>query len=116
MKLKIFTAYDSKVEAYLQPFFMRSTGEAIRAWTELANNSEHLFCKHPADYTLFEIGEYDDTTGQVVPNMTFKNLGTALEFKRQTVDTEPTLPLKFQDQAMKLLKDEHNQMVTKLTQ
>lgn len=92
MKLKIFTAYDSKVEAYLQPFFMRSTGEAIRAWTELANNSEHLFSKHPADYTLYEIGEYDDTTGHVVPHQAFKNLGTALEFKRVTVDTE-TVPL-----------------------
>lgn len=88
MTLKIFTAYDSKVEAYLQPFFMRSRGEALRAWTELANNPEHLFAKHPADYTLFEVGEYDDTTGKLTPLTAYINLGTALEFKRLTDDTK----------------------------
>lgn len=88
MKLKIFTAYDSKVEAYLQPFFMRSRGDAIRAWTDLANNPEHAFHKHAGDYTLFEIGEYDDLTGQMLTWKAFTNLGTALEFKRQTVDTD----------------------------
>lgn len=87
MKLKVFTSYDTKVEAYLQPFFMRTRGEAIRAWTELANNPEHLFSKHPGDYTLFEIGEYDDATAQLTPSRAFTNLGTALEFKRLKDDT-----------------------------
>ena len=30
MLLKVFTMYDSGVEAYLQPFFMAANGAAIR--------------------------------------------------------------------------------------
>lgn len=67
MKLKIFAIHDAKAEAYLQPFFMANKGTAIRAITEILQKPDHSFTKYPEDYTLFELGEYDDSNGQMSP-------------------------------------------------
>lgn len=80
MILKIFTVHDSKAEAYLPPFFMSSRGQAIRAFTDTIADRSTQFSKHPADFTLFEIGEYDDQKGTLTQYETKQNLGLALDF------------------------------------
>lgn len=82
MKLQIFTVYDSKVEAYMQPFFARSIGEALRNWETACNDGESMMAKHPSDYSLFQIGEFDDTNGSINILEAKKALGTAVEAKR----------------------------------
>lgn len=81
MKTKLFAIYDDKVEAFARPFFEQTTASAIRAFTEVANNPETAFYKHGADYTLFEIGEFDDNTGEITPLSHMANLGNALTFR-----------------------------------
>lgn len=61
--LKAFSVYDAKAQAYLPPFFFRATGEAVRAFTTAANTSGHDFNNYADDYTLFEVGEFNDDTG-----------------------------------------------------
>lgn len=80
MKFKVFTAYDSKAEAFNTPFFMPKSGQAIRAFAEQVNKEGTDFNKFPADFTLFELGEYDDDTGLLTPLSTPKSLGLAMEF------------------------------------
>ncbi|WNK14166.1 MAG: nonstructural protein [Microvirus sp.] len=63
MKLGVYTVFDRAVNAYLQPFFCRSKGEAIRSFTEACADSKSNFGKYPLDYTLVELGAYDDSTG-----------------------------------------------------
>lgn len=63
MKMEVFTVYDKAVLAYMQPFYARHVGEAIRSFTELANNPETNVGRHPTDFTLFHLGRYDDGTG-----------------------------------------------------
>jgi hypothetical protein len=60
MRLKVYTVHDKAVGAFLQPFFSRSKGEAIRSFTEACNDANSQFNKHAGDYVLFELGEYDD--------------------------------------------------------
>lgn len=84
MKLKIYSVYDSKVEAYLQPFFLRSRGEALRAFQEVCSDPKSKFFKHGGDYTLFEIGEYDEISGLIESFKAKVSLGTALEFQTKT--------------------------------
>ncbi len=60
MLQNMFSIYDSKVEAFLQPFFMQTRAAAIRAVTDTVANPEHLFAKHPEDYTLFYLGSFED--------------------------------------------------------
>lgn len=81
MKSKIFCVYDSKVEAYLNPFYMATKGQAIRAITDTLADDNHQFSRHPEDFTLFELGEYDDSTGCMVMHDSKISLGNMLEFK-----------------------------------
>lgn len=76
----MFAVYDSAVEAFMQPFFMRSKGEALRAWQTTVNDPSTNFNKHPDDYCLFQIGEYDEISGKVTSLDTKLSLGMAIEF------------------------------------
>ena len=95
---KVFTVFDAKAKAYLQPFFMPTTGMATRAFTDLCNDQNHMFNHHPEDYSLFEIAEYDDQTARYTENSTFVPLGTGLEYKTQIEIPETQLSL-VQEQA-----------------
>lgn len=79
MVFKMFTVYDSKAEYYLQPFQMMTKGEAIRNFTEWANDTKTTIGKHPEDYILYEIGEYDNISGVIRPT-THATIGKAIEF------------------------------------
>ncbi|UDN67767.1 nonstructural protein [robinz microvirus RP_111] len=63
MKLQMFSVYDRAVNAYLQPFFCRSLGEAIRSFTEAVNDPTKPFGKYATDYALHGFGEFDDNAG-----------------------------------------------------
>ena len=80
MILKIFSIYDSKAEAYNSPFYMQTQSLAIRAFTDEANNLDSQIGKHPADFTLFYMGEYDDHTASFNLEDTKISLGVASEF------------------------------------
>jgi len=62
MSKKMFSVFDSKVGAYLPPMIMRSAGEALRAFGNACNDIGTDFYKFAEDYTLFEIGEWDELT------------------------------------------------------
>jgi hypothetical protein len=88
MKLKVFTIYDQKTEAYKQPFFMTTKGEAIRGLLEVLDNPQHAFSKYPADFTIFELGEYDDSNGKMLPLPAPISHGSLLEYKAQKANHE----------------------------
>jgi hypothetical protein len=85
MIFKTFTVYDSKTEAYLQPFFVNSKGAAIRSFSDASNEPGHQFNKYPEDFTLFELGEYDDATAELTRLDALVSLGTAIEFIKDKV-------------------------------
>lgn len=89
MQLQIFTVYDSKAEAYMAPFYMNTKGQAIRAFTDSANDPNHQFYKHPEDYTLFLLGQYQDENASFHLQKTPLPIGKAIEFK-----TTRELPLR----------------------
>lgn len=63
MIMKIFAVKDKQVEAFLQPFFSPTIGSALRSLMEVVNDPQHTFSKHAPDYVLYDLGEFDDTTG-----------------------------------------------------
>lgn len=79
----MFTIYDQKAEAYLPPFFMPTAGMATRTFADCVNQEDHRFNAHPSDYTLFEIGTFDDSTGTIEPETVPKSYGTGVEFIEQ---------------------------------
>ena len=63
MKLHACSVYDVKVEAYQAPFYARTLGEAERFWTDLRLDQNSPYFKHPEDYQLYRVGEFDELTG-----------------------------------------------------
>ena len=89
MKLKVFSIYDSKAEAYLQPIYALATGAALRSFEAAANDEGHDFHRFAGDYTLFEIGTFDQHSGLLEILKAPINLGTALQFKSFTRTENP---------------------------
>jgi len=82
MKQMIYSVMDSKVKVFTQPFNRRNANEALRDWQNTVNDPQSPFGRHPGDYTLFEIGVFDDETGQIQMHESFTNLGNGLQFKQ----------------------------------
>lgn len=80
---RMYTVYDAKAEHYLLPFFVRAHGHAVRLFTESANTPDHEFCKHAEDYTLFQMGVYDDESARFDLLPTPEPVVKALEVRRQ---------------------------------
>lgn len=80
-KLRGYSVFDSKAEAYLRPFFAPTRGLAIRSFADAINDKASDMAKHAADYTLFEIGEFDDSTGLLTSKL--ESLGNALTYQTE---------------------------------
>lgn len=65
MTLKIFSIRDSKGEAFGQPFFQKTHGEAERNFKTLVSDEKSMISKFPEDFDLYYIGEYDDQKGLI---------------------------------------------------
>lgn len=80
MSHKIFSVYDSKSGYYCSPFFLKSTGEALRSFMDTASGKkDSMISQHPEDFTLFELGTYDEIKAvfEVYPSP--RSLGVAIE-------------------------------------
>jgi len=84
--MKLFSIYDSKAAAYLQPFTLQSGAHALRQVSEiLISDRPSPFSDYPEDFTLMEIGEWDQISGQIKPYMTFESHGNLAHLKAQLV-------------------------------
>lgn len=81
MVLKVFSVLDTKGDVFMAPFFFSATGQAVRAFSDLANNPDTVVSRHPGDYRLTCIGEFDDSTGRLVAYDQVQQLGYAQDYK-----------------------------------
>lgn len=61
----VVSVKDRAVDAYNRPFIVPTTGAAIRSFTDEVNRKESEMYAHPEDYDLYEIGTFDDQTGNI---------------------------------------------------
>lgn len=61
--LPVFSVYDSKARHFGQPHLQQNSDVAVRAFAEAANTPGNPISANPEDYTLVEIGTFDDETG-----------------------------------------------------
>ncbi|WNK14471.1 MAG: nonstructural protein [Microvirus sp.] len=57
---------DGALGLFGQPWFVVSRGQAIRAFTDEVNRkpADTDLAKHPEDFELFAVAEYDESTGR----------------------------------------------------
>jgi len=65
MITKLYSVFDSKVEAYMPPMFLRTHGEAIRSFDQAVAQEGTPFNKNSEDFTLFYLGDFDDQDGSL---------------------------------------------------
>ena len=80
---QIFSIYDSKAELYGPPIKAHNKGSILRSFQDVANNPEDPIGKHPEDFTLFHIAEFDSATGKYKNLPAPVSVGTAHEFIKQ---------------------------------
>ncbi len=87
MKHKIFTIYDECAKAFLPPFVLHQTAMAVRAFSDAVNDPGSQFGKHPKDYTLFDIGVFDDLKGSIFSDHAAP-VGNGLEYVKPFFEDE----------------------------
>jgi hypothetical protein len=76
----VYSVYDEKVKTFGNPFYKPTNPAAIRDFADLAKDQNTTVGRHPEDYTLYQIGEYDDQTGLMTPYEKLNNLGKADQY------------------------------------
>lgn len=83
MNLKIYSIYDRQLAAYANPFFSPTHGSALRAFADHVNENGTPANKHPEDYELYFIGNFNDQAGQIDGTTKPERIGTAAEYKKE---------------------------------
>lgn len=78
----LFTVFDNKAEVYSAPFVAPSKAAALRQFLDFAEKEGHPFNAHPADYSLYFLGDFDDATCQITLLREYERLGNAFELLR----------------------------------
>ena len=76
---KIFGVFDVKSDSYLHVMVLNTRAMAIRAFSDVANDTSSQINKHPEDYRLMVLAEFDESTGVIVP-IGVESLGFASEY------------------------------------
>lgn len=63
-KYVIVAVRDRALDAFNRPYFAPTTGAAIRAFSDEINRGDSPMNPHAEDYDLFDLGTWDDETGQ----------------------------------------------------
>lgn len=86
----MYAVFDSAADAYAMPWFLPTEAMALRAFSQCVNNKDHQYGQSPQDYTLMEIGFFDDSTGVVEPNHAIKSHGNGLAYLNQNAPGHQT--------------------------
>lgn len=65
--LLVCAIMDSKVGAFSPPMYFRSKGEAVRSFIDALSDNQTTLSKHPRDYQLFHLANFDDQNGRMEP-------------------------------------------------
>lgn len=78
--MKVLVAlYDRATEAYAPIMTVHTRGEAIRSFKNEVNNTQSPIAQHPSDYELWQLGIYNDQTGEITKDM--ERIARAEDFK-----------------------------------
>ena len=83
MKMKVLSVFDSAAQAFGRPAFVAAIGSAIRSFTDEVNrvDADNQMNQHPSDFTLYELGEFDDEHGRFTMLDTPRVLARAQDVK-----------------------------------
>lgn len=66
-KFKLFSIHDRKLNTWSAPMQFLHSGQAERAVQEIFQDKNSMLAKYPEDYSVFQVGEFDDDSAQLTP-------------------------------------------------
>lgn len=87
MKHQIFTIYDLVAKCYMAPFYQPNQQMAERAFSDCCNTPDHDFNKHPSDYQLICLGEWDNETAEINTTDQITLIGKANDYVKHSGPT-----------------------------
>lgn len=87
MKMLAMSIRDAKTDQWSPPFFVRSRGEAMRSFMDEVNSTDpgSLIAKHPDDFALFLVGEFDVFEGSLVNGQQPVKLANGADLRKEGV-------------------------------
>lgn len=91
MKVKLYAIHDQAINEFIGPDLSKTHGEAERKFKDAINNPDSgILYKHPQQFVLFHIGEYDSETGLLENNQNGpQSIMNGIQAKRP-VDDNPS--------------------------
>lgn len=65
MVLNMYSILDFKSSLWSPPFVCRHNVEATRMFERLMSDKDSVPAKYPSDFSLYQIGSFDEETGEV---------------------------------------------------
>lgn len=69
MPLVMVSIFDVAVGSFNRPFFCRTVAEARRIFADEVARPDSPLNAHPEDYRLVKLGEFEETTGEVIGSL-----------------------------------------------
>jgi len=83
MQKFLYSVFDSKSRIFSTPFTSVNQFTALRDFSRASTDPTSDINKFPEDYTLYELGSFDDNSGVIAPHAQALNLGLAVQFKTE---------------------------------
>lgn len=75
MNVQVYSLYDTKALVFSQPSYFPNDATAMRAFLQLSNESGNTVNQYPADFIIFNVGEWDDQNGVLLALTAPRSLG-----------------------------------------
>lgn len=82
MIVNIYSVKDNQVDSFAQPFTNPTHGAALRAFADHVNEPGTAANRHPADFSLYHLGTFNDTDGHIEAVKPTR-IGTAAEYLKK---------------------------------
>jgi len=63
---QVIAVQDIKVGAFSKPVAVPTDGAGVRAFQDAVNDPSTEYNKHPEDYSIFNLGTFNDQTGELI--------------------------------------------------
>lgn len=103
MKKRIYSIFDTKIEAYNTPFTSNTDKEVYRSLYNTVKQGNSTLADYPEDYTVFWIGTFDDTKAEIVSEGKIA-IGSVLDIVIAMERQE-----KERNEKMRLANEKHNE-------
>lgn len=79
---RMYSVFDNAVNVFGTPFTVPHVQYAVRYFESLVKDPKSDVSKWPSQFHLFEVGEFDDSTGLITVHQVPVSMGLASQFVR----------------------------------